>query len=94
MPEGCATFLHIPGEGKGLSDRLEVRKVPEKEPKRALGAISAFQQVEELRQLVSLAASEEAGVKVTADADSGGPPTDEAGQLASWLIHQANFAGV
>jgi hypothetical protein len=94
MPEGCATFLHIPGEGKGLGDRLQVRKVPEEEPRRALGAISAFQQLEELKQLTSLAASEEAGATVAAESDSGVPPMDEAGQLASWLINQANFADV
>jgi hypothetical protein len=94
MPAGCAKFLHVPGEGKSLSQRLVVGHLPEKEPKRALGAISAFQQVEELRQLVALSTSVEAAPAVTAEAGSGPPPMDEAGQLASWLIQQANFAGV
>jgi hypothetical protein len=94
MPEGCAKFLHVPGEGKSLSERLVVGYLPEKEPKRALGAISAFQQVEELRQLAALSTIVEAAPTVTVEADSGAPPMDEAGQLASWLIHQADFAGV
>lgn len=94
MPEGCAKFLHVPGEGKSLSERLVVGHLPEKEPRRALGAISAFQQVEELRQLSALATSIESAPAVTAEAGSGPPPMDEAGQLASWLIQQANFAGV
>lgn len=94
MPEGAAKFTHIPGEGKGLNERLVVSFVPEKEPRRALGAISAFQQAEELRQLVSLTASVEAVGAVVAEAGAGRPAMDEAGQLASWLIHQANFSGV
>ncbi len=63
--------------------------VPEKEPKRALGSISAFQQTEELRQLASLTASVEAVEPVAADAGLGVPEMDDAGQLASWLIHQS-----
>jgi len=91
---GAAKFTHVPGEGKGLNERLNVEYLPEKEPKRALGAISAFQQVEELRQLASMTASVEAMATVEVESGSGAPPMDEAGQLASWLIHQANFTGV
>jgi hypothetical protein len=50
--------------------------------------------VEELRQLASLTASVEAVAGLSSDAGRGAPVMDEAGQLASWLIHQANFAGV
>ena len=94
MPEGAAKFSHFPGKGKGLNDRLQVQYLPEKEPKRSLGAISAFQQAEELRQLASLKSSVESVAEVAAEAGTTGPEMDEAGQLASWLIHQANFAGV
>ncbi|MFC1659949.1 hypothetical protein ACFL3S_00605 [Gemmatimonadota bacterium] len=95
MPEGAAKFFHVPGEGKTLSDRLVVGFLPEKEPRRALGAISAFHQVEELRQLSALAASVETTAVPASEAVGAGvgPAMDEAGQLASWLIHQANFAG-
>ncbi len=94
MPEGAAKFTHIPGEGKGLNERLEVKFVPENEPRRALGAISAFQQAEELRQLISLTASVEAVAVGSSETGTAAPEMDEAGQLASWLINQANFAGV
>jgi hypothetical protein len=94
MPEGAAKFLHIPGDGKSLNERLDVKLLPEKEPKRALGAISAFQQVEELRQLASLTSSVEAVASSGAEPGMGVPAMDEAGQLASWLIHQANLTGV
>jgi hypothetical protein len=73
---------------------LEVKYLPEKEPKHALGAISAFQQVEELRQLASLTASVEAAAVGAPEPGTSRPVMDEAGQLASWLIHQANFAGI
>jgi len=94
MPEGAAKFTHIPGRGKGLNERLEVKFIPENEPRRALGAISAFQQAEELSQLVSLTASVEAVVAGSSETGTAAPDMDEAGQLASWLINQANFAGV
>jgi hypothetical protein len=90
MPEGCAKFVHAPG-GAALNDRLSVSFLPEKEPKKALGSISRFQQVEELRQLVSLAASVQVPVAPAAAPASEGPEMDEAGQLAAWLIHQAKI---
>jgi hypothetical protein len=93
MPEGAAKFMHIPGAGKVLDERLTVGHLPEKEPQRALGSISAFQQVEELRQLASLTASAETAPTDSAEAGSEEPVMDDAGQLASWLIHQANFSG-
>jgi hypothetical protein len=95
MPEGCAKFIHSPHAGQSLSDRLTVGFLPEKEPTRPLGSISAFQQVEELRQLASLASSTQAVPEVTVEAAGDGPPPmDEAGQLASWLISQADLAEV
>jgi hypothetical protein len=94
MPQGCAKFMHIPGAGQVLNERLTVAFLPEKEPKRALGSISAFQQTEELRQLASLQASAEPASSATEETESDRPEMDDAGQLASWLIHQANFSGV
>ena len=90
MPEGCAKFVHAPG-GTALNDRLVVTFLPEKEPKKALGSISRFQQVEELRQLVSLAASVQVPVAPAVKPASEGPEMDDAGQLAAWLIHQAKI---
>ena len=90
MPAGAAKFLHVPG-GKTLGQRLEVKHLPEKEPKRGLGSISAFQQAEELRQLASLSAPVELVAPVNGDKPQLGAPMDEAGQLAAWLIHQAKI---
>ncbi len=88
MPQGCASFVHAPG-GKVLGQRLEVKSLPEKEPKRVLGAISAFQQAEELRQLAAMATPVEVLAPTNGDRPQGGAEMDEAGQLAAWLIHQA-----
>jgi hypothetical protein len=90
MPEGCAKFVHATG-GSTLNDRLSVTFLPEKEPKKALGSISRFQQVEELRQLVALAASVQVPVAPAEAPASDGPEMDDAGQLAAWLIHQAKI---
>jgi hypothetical protein len=70
---------------------LSVTFLPEKEPKKALGSISRFQQVEELRQLVALAASVQVPVAPAEAPASDGPEMDDAGQLAAWLIHQAKI---
>lgn len=88
MPEGAAKFVHAPG-GKSLNERLTVSSLPEQEPKKALGSISVFQQVEELRQLRALAASVQIPAAAEEEAAPAGAEMDEAGQLAAWLIHQA-----
>jgi hypothetical protein len=93
MPEGCAKFIHSPAAGRSLNERLTVGFLPEKEPNRPLGSITAFQQIEELRQLASLMASAEAASTASVEAADDGPVMDDAGQLASWLIHQANASG-
>jgi hypothetical protein len=90
MPAGAAKFIHAPGQGKGLDGRLSVSHLPEKEPTRPLGSISAFLQGEELRQLASLTASVEASLTAVEETGSQGPELDEAGQLAAWLVQQAN----
>ena len=59
MPEGARSSCTSPG-GEGAERASDRELLPEKEPKRALGSISAFQQTEELRQLASLTASAEA----------------------------------
>jgi hypothetical protein len=88
MPAGAAKFIHVPG-GNTLGQRLEVKSLPEKEPRRGLGAISAFQQAEELQQLASLSAPVEMVAPRNGDKPQEGTAMDEAGQLAAWLIHQA-----
>jgi hypothetical protein len=90
MPEGAAKFVHAPG-GNTLSERLTVSFLPENEPRKALGSISVFQQVEELRQLSSLAVSIQVPTGPEKEAVAVGAEMDEAGQLAAWLIHQAKI---
>lgn len=93
MPEGAARFVHVGGAGKTLDQRLDVKSVPEKDPKRPLGAISVFQQTEELHQLRSLARSiEPAAVEREEGVEEEAPAMDDAGQLAAWLIQQANLS--
>ncbi len=67
VPEEAGSFLHQPAAGGA---RVEVRRIPEEEPKRGLGQISAFQQAEELGLLAALAASA---------AEAGGGPGATAG---------------
>jgi hypothetical protein len=94
MPEGCAKFIHSPLAGGTLNQRLSVSFVPEKEPNRPLGSITAFQQAEELKQLEALGNAVQSVPAEEAEAAvDGPPPMDEAGQLASWLISQADVAG-
>jgi len=90
MPEGAAKFVHAPG-GRTLNERLTVSYLPEKEPRKALGSVSAFQQVEELRQLAALAASLQTPEVPEGEPVGVGAEMDEAGQLAAWLIHQAKI---
>jgi hypothetical protein len=90
MPEGAAKFVHAPG-GRALHERLNVTFLPDKEPKRALGSVTAFQQREELDQLAALAASIQPVAADAVEASSSGPEMDDAGQLAAWLIHQAKL---
>jgi len=93
MPEGCAKFIHSPAAGGTLKARLTVSFLPEKEPTRPLGSITAFQQVEEMRQLAALSTAVQAGGAVEVEVSKeGAAPMDEAGQLASWLIHQASLS--
>jgi hypothetical protein len=90
MPEGAARFVHAPG-GKTLHERLTVSFLPEKEPGKALGSISRFQQVEELRQLAALAESVQGPAAPVVQPAAVGAEMDEAGQLAAWLVHQAKL---
>jgi hypothetical protein len=78
VPEEAGSFLHQPAAGGA---RVEVRRIPEEEPKRALGQISAFQQAEELGLLAALAAS--AAETGGPDATTGAGPAGTAGATSS-----------
>ncbi len=55
VPDGAACFIHDPAGGAQLAERLTIQHLPEEEPAKPLGSLSAFQQAEDLRQLRSLA---------------------------------------
>lgn len=84
LPEGAACFVHDPPGGQSLSERLRVTYLPTEPPRKALGGISAAQQVEELRQLSDLAAVAEG-----ANAATPAAAPDPVERLAAWLIRQA-----
>jgi hypothetical protein len=94
VPETAARFTHDPAAGAGVWERLTIAFVPEREPRVSVGGISAAQQIEELRQLRMLAVRPAAPAAV-AVAPSGGAEAaagaDPAGQLAAWLMAQADL---
>ena len=95
MPEGAAKFMHVPGKGKALNERLAVG-LPSGEGAEASLGFDFGLPADGGTQTIGVAdrqcGSRRAPVRrrwVQAV-----PEMDEAGQLASWLIHQANFSGV
>ena len=94
-------FVHEPDEG---GTRLAIGHLPDTEPTRALGQVSAFQQAEELRLLRALAAGEPeppSGVAPAAAAADGTRPAaatataaEPVDVLAAWLIRQADLSGL
>jgi hypothetical protein len=104
VPDSAARFVHDPSAGPELWDRLSVSHVPEGEPRRAIGSLSAAQQAEELRQLRALARRPPASVPAAAVA-SGAPeavaaatsapePAEPVDKLAAWLLSQADMTNV
>lgn len=100
VPAEAGRFVHEPAEG---GTRIEVSHLPETEPGRALGRVSAFQQAEELRLLRALAAGEAVPVGAAAQApaaDGAGPPAPTGSQsqpvdvLAAWLLRQADLTEI
>jgi hypothetical protein len=90
VPAGCARFEHRPGPDGPVGLRLSVAHLPDEEPKRTLGGISAFRQAEELRQLRSLAAGPApAFVMPSVDGEARSAPATDADLLAAWILHQA-----
>lgn len=91
VPAGCARFEHTPGPEGPVGLRLSVMHLPDAEPKRALGGISAFRQAEELRQLRSLAAAPaSAFVMPSQDGEAREAPATDADLLAAWILHQSS----
>jgi hypothetical protein len=90
LPEGCARFVHDPSAGATLDERLEVTSLPEEEPTRPIGRLTAFQQAEELRHLRDLAGAMTEEKVVPEPAVPATPPD----RLAAFLLHQADLSGL
>jgi len=89
VPAEAARFEHQPGSDGSSGLRLTVEMVPEDDPRRALGRISAFQQAEELRQLRVLAgATRIVGVAGDGAAGPDAAPATDADVLAAWILGQ------
>jgi hypothetical protein len=90
LPEGAARFVHDPSKGSTLAARLQVDSVPEEEPTRPIGRLTAFQQAEELRHLRALAPTTGADKEVAEPVVPATPPD----RLAAFLLHQADLSGL
>jgi len=90
LPEGTARFIHDPSKGSTLAARLLVDFVPDKEPSRPIGRLTAFQQAEELRHLRDLAPATGAEKEVAEPVVPATPPD----RLAAFLLHQADLSGL
>jgi hypothetical protein len=98
VPDSAARFVHDPGAGLAAYDRLRIERLPDRPPRRALGGLSAAQQVEELELLRSLA-TRPAGAEprpagaVAAAAPGGGPASaDPTEKLAAWLLSRVDLS--
>jgi hypothetical protein len=95
VPEAAARFVHDPGAGRTLGERLAVAWLPPDVPRAPVGGRSVAQQREELAQLAALA--ELAAAPVAAPPPPAAvmptPPVDEAAvnDLTTWLLAQAGF---
>ena len=97
VPADACRFVHLPAIDGGRA-RLTVQHLPTEEPKRPLGGISAFQQVEGLRHLQALAAgwglsAPDAGGPAGDGASAPAPPASAADTLAAWILRQADISG-
>lgn len=99
-----ARFVHDPGRGATLSDRLTVSALPDGSAVQPLGTQTVWQQLQDLRQLAELKAlTERAAGAPAADRPSGGggdganagavsAAAEPADALAGWLLRQASLS--
>ena len=89
LPQGTARFLHDPAGGRESWQRLSVVELPEP-PRRAVGGQSAWQQAEDLEQLVALARTPFSIPGAAAPAAPALGESEAVDRLASWLLGQHN----
>lgn len=82
MPPDAVSFVHDPAAGKTTYERFVVLKFPREIKKRAIGGISAAQQVEDYALLETLS---------VVPTPAGEAASDPAGKLSAWLLSQADL---
>ena len=96
MPPDACRFAHLPAVDGGRG-HLTVQHMPGEEPRRPLGGISVFQQVEGLRHLEALAAGWGLSAPMAAASGDGASapasPASAADTLAAWILRQADISG-
>ncbi|MCX5765753.1 MAG: hypothetical protein NTZ43_00830 [Gemmatimonadetes bacterium] len=92
MPAGAATFVHDPALGRESWQRLTVSFIPDA-PKKAVGAMSTWQQLEELKQLADLARTPFSVPNAGGNAAPAMGASDAADRIASWLLTQSGLGG-
>ncbi len=95
---GAALFAHDPSPDDGLTARLVIGDLPDRQDLRPIGPIGVSQQAEELAQLATLAAAPEPARVAAPSADghadgavAGRLEVQPADRLAAWLLRQANL---
>lgn len=97
VPSTAALFVHDPANGTTLAERLSVERLPEEEPQKALGTLSARQQAEDLHHLATLVELRTTAAARPAPGAPGAAPAatpDPVDHLAGWLLQQADLSGI
>ena len=87
VSSAAAAFVHDPAGGEAPWQRLTVASVPGSAPAHALGSLSAWEQGEELKQLLALSRRP----PEVAASGNGAGTFDPVEQLAAWLLERANL---
>lgn len=91
-----ARFVHDPRAGSAMWQRIEVTHMPDAQPRKSLGARSAWQQRDDLSHLKALIGQPvlPANPAEALVAATNGTISDPAERLTAWLLDQATPAGV
>ncbi len=91
-----ARFIHDPRAGSAMWQRIEVTQLPAVEPRKSLGARSAWQQRDDLSHLKALIQQPvlPANPAEVLVASGGGGSFDPAERLTAWLLDQSTPDGV
>ena len=91
-----ARFVHDPRAGSAMWQRIEVTHMPDAQPRKSLGARSAWQQRDDLSHLKALIAQPvlPANPAEALHAAVGANGSDPAERLTAWLLDQSASAGI